>query len=655
MQRASSLLGEDGPFCESLDGYQVRDNQIALCDAIEDTLKNDDVLAAEAGTGIGKTYAYLVPALLSGKKVIISTGTRHLQDQLFLNDLPRVLKTLGLGASTALLKGRNNYLCLHRLKLAPHLGFMNRQLQGMLTDIDAWSKQTQTGDVSELSSIAEDAYVWPMVTSTADNCIGGDCDHWDSCFINKARKKALSSDVVVINHHLLLADMTLKTDGFAELLPEAEAFIIDEAHQLYDVAARFFGDTVSSRQLILLARDVIAEQVNEASDMAELKEYADDMEKVVRDLRIALGETGLRDAWIKIRNKPVVSQQLNLLITALDDLIAVLEIAAERSRGLEHCYERAQGMAAKLRQFASGQDAGAKDASGQGVESVQWYETYSKSFMLHATPIDVASIFREHTDDYAVSWVFTSATLQVNRQFEHFAGNLGLQDYHSGTWQSPFDYPQQSLLYLPENMPQPSEPAYIDAFVDAVIPVLKASRGRAFLLFTSYYAMNKVRDKLRRKVDYEMFVQGDLPKHQLLEAFRESGHAILLGTSSFWEGVDVRGESLSCVIIDKLPFASPGDPVMQARIDMIKRRGGQPFMEFQVPQAVIALKQGVGRLIRDVNDYGVVMITDPRLSQKTYGSVFLNSLPDMPRTSTLQDVQAFYAARDRVTEEEAAV
>ena len=654
MQSASSLLGEDGPFCESVDGYQVRDNQIALCDAIDEALQNDGVLAAEAGTGIGKTYAYLVPALLSGKKVIISTGTRHLQDQLFLNDLPRVLKTLGVGASAALLKGRNNYLCLHRLKLAPHLGFMNRQLQGMLSDIDVWSRHTQTGDTSELSAIAEDAYVWPMVTSTADNCIGGDCDHWDSCFINKARKKALASDIVVINHHLLLADMTLKTDGFAELLPAAEAFIIDEAHQLYDVAARFFGDTVSSRQLILLARDVIAEQVNEASDMAELKEYAEEMEKVARDLRLALGETGLRDAWIKIRNKPVVSQQLQLLTSALDELIAVLELAAERSRGLEHCYERAQGMAANLRQFAANRDA-SQDAAGTEVESVQWYETYSKSFMLHATPIDVASIFREHTDNYAACWVFTSATLQVNRQFDHFADNLGLEDYRSGTWQSPFDYPGQSLLYLPENMPQPSEPAYIDAFVDAVLPVLKASRGRAFLLFTSYFAMNKVRDQLKRKVDYQMFVQGDLPKHQLLEAFRKSGHAILLGTSSFWEGVDVRGESLSCVIIDKLPFASPGDPVMQARIDMIKRRGGQPFMEFQVPQAVIALKQGVGRLIRDMNDYGVVMITDPRLTGKTYGSVFLNSLPDMPRTSSLQDVRAFYAERERLAGEEEVV
>ena len=641
MQRASDLLGQSGPFCEQITGYQVRDSQLALCDAIDDAIESGKVLAAEAGTGIGKTFAYLVPALLSGKKIIISTGTRHLQDQLFHTDLPRVIKALSVQSSSALLKGRSNYLCLHRLKLAPHLGFINRETRSLLTEVDDWSKLTLSGDISELTSVAEDSYIWPMVTSTADNCLGSECGDWEKCFIVNARKKAQAADVVVINHHLLLADMTLKNEGFAELLPEAEAFIIDEAHQLYDVAARFFGNTVSSRQLIAIARDTIAEQVNDASDMVELRDYAEELEKVARDFRISLGDSGLRETWLKVQNKPAVKQALSSLVTALNDLLAVLQTAAERGRGLEQCYERAQNIALRLKSFQ--QNNGVQSDEPDEVNpAVLWYETYTKSFMLHATPIDIASIFKQHTDDFSKSWIFTSATLQVNKQFNHFAGNIGLENYQSGVWDSPFNYERQSLLFLPDNLPQPSEPAYTKALMQAAVPVLYASQGRAFVLFTSYHAMYKARDYLKQMLPYEFLVQGDLPKHQLLEKFRQTDNAILLGTSSFWEGVDVRGESLSCVIIDKLPFASPGDPVMQARIDAIKRSGGQPFMEFQVPQAVIALKQGVGRLIRDVYDTGVVMIGDPRLKQKSYGRIFLNSLPSMPVTSEVKDVEQFF-------------
>jgi ATP-dependent DNA helicase DinG len=639
MKRASDYLGQSGPFCEQISGYQVRDNQLALCDAIDDAIESGATLVAEAGTGIGKTFAYLVPALLSGKKIIISTGTRHLQDQLFHTDLPRVIKALSVQSTSALLKGRSNYLCLHRLKLAPHLGFINRETRSLLTEVDQWSRLTQSGDVSELTSLAEDSYIWPMVTSTAENCLGGECDSWEKCFIVNARKEAQAADVVVINHHLLLADMTLKNEGFAELLPNADAFIIDEAHQLYDVAARFFGNTVSSRQLISLVRDTIAEQVNDASDMAELRDYADALERAAGDFRITLGEAGLRETWLKVQNKPAVKHSLESLTTTLEDLIAALKTAAERARGLEQCYERAQNIMLRLKSFLS-----IKMAEDEQNAAILWYETYPKSFMLHATPIDVASIFQAHTDNFSNSWIFTSATLQVNQQFAHFANNIGLENYQSGVWDSPFNYQKQSLLYLPDNLPQPSEPAYTKQLMQAAVPVLHASQGRAFVLFTSYYAMYKARDYLKQMLPYELLVQGDLPKHQLLEKFRQADNAILLGTSSFWEGVDVRGESLSCVIIDKLPFASPGDPVMQARIDAIKQNGGQPFMEFQVPQAVITLKQGVGRLIRDVNDTGVLMIGDPRLKQKSYGRIFLNSLPSMPVTSDVTDVENFFSS-----------
>jgi len=449
----------------------------------------------------------------------------------------------------------------------------------------------------------------------------------------------------VINHHLLLADMTLKNEGFAELLPEADAFIIDEAHQLYDVAARFFGNVVSSRQLISLARDTIAEQVNDASDMAELRDYAEELEKAARDFRIALGDSGLRETWFKVKNKPSVKQSLENLVATLNDLNTALKMASERSRGLEQCYERAEAILIRLGLFQqnSTDTAGsARPAEAEG-QAVLWYETYTKSFMLHATPIDVASIFQKHTNNFSKSWLFTSATLQVNKQFDHFAHNIGLENYKNGVWDSPFNYEKQSLLFLPENLPQPNEPSYTKELMQAALPVLTASEGRAFVLFTSYYAMHKAHDFLKQRLPYEMLMQGDLPKHQLLEKFRQTDNAVLLGTSSFWEGVDVRGESLSCVIIDKLPFASPGDPVIQARIDAIKRNGGQPFMEFQVPQAVIALKQGVGRLIRDVNDSGVVMIGDPRLKQKAYGRIFLNSLPAMPVTSDIKDVENFFS------------
>ncbi len=645
MQRSSDYLGSNSPFCEQIPGYQVRENQLALCDAIEDTLEDGSVLAAEAGTGIGKTFAYLVPAILSGKKIIISTGTRHLQDQLFFTDLPRVTKALTLQTTTALLKGRSNYLCLHRLLMAPHLGFINRETKAFLSEVDEWSKLTQSGDISELSEIAEDSYVWPMVTSTADNCLGGECDKWESCFVVNARKKAQSADIVVINHHLLLADMTLKNEGFAELLPDADAFIIDEAHQLHDVAARFFGDVVSSRQLISLARDTIAEQVNDASDMSELREYAEEVEKAARDFRIALGESGLRETWLKIKNKESVKTALKNLLSVLNDLLLVLQVASERSRGLEQCFERAQSIVSRLNKFH--QQSQQTQADDEDNLSVLWYETYTKSFMLHATPIDVAKIFQQHTDNFSASWIFTSATLQVNKKFNHFAKNIGLEEFKNGVWDSPFDYQQQSLLFLPEKLPQPSDPSYTRELMQQALPVLQASQGRAFVLFTSYNAMHQAHDYLKQMLPYELLVQGDLPKHQLLEKFRETDNAILLGTSSFWEGVDVRGESLSCVIIDKLPFASPGDPVVQARIDAIKQRGGQPFMEFQVPQAVISLKQGVGRLIRDVNDSGIVMIGDPRLKTKAYGRVFLNSLPSMPVTSDINDVKQFFS---RLTE-----
>jgi len=647
MSKPSELLGESGPFKEIIDGYQVRANQQALSDAIFNSIEDGTVLTAEAGTGIGKTFAYLVPAILSAKKVIISTGTRHLQDQLYQSDLPVVLKALDVPVKTALLKGRANYLCVHRLDIAPHLGFINKTTQHDLRMVREWSGITLTGDVSELDTVPEDSMIWSMVTSTTENCLGGECDHWNDCHIVKARKQALEADLLVINHHLLLADMTLKQDGFADLLPGAEVFIVDEAHQLHEVASRFFGRSASSRQLIGLAKDAIAEQVSDAPDMAEIREYAESMENCARDFRLSLGEAGQRQAWAQIQHKPAVKRALDALMQTLKELSGVLSIASERSRGLDQCHQRCTLLLNTLTMFSDNNSANksAADDSEDVAQSVLWFESWSRSFMLNATPVDVSKLFRQHTNDFSASWLFTSATLQVNKNFSHFANGLGIHDYHSGTWESPFNYQQQSLLYLPEAMPEPSDFSFNEKLIEKVRPVIAASEGRAFLLFTSYKAMHAAEKLLQNTIDYPILMQGEHPKHQLLERFKEAGNAVLLGTSSFWEGVDVRGEALSCVIIDKLPFASPGDPVMQARIDAIRNNGGQPFMDYQLPRAVIALKQGVGRLIRDVSDRGVVVIGDPRITGKTYGKIFLNSLPAMPVTSRLEDVERFYSSR----------
>ena len=650
-KQASDYLAENGPFWDSIDGYQVRSEQQALCSAIEVMLENKTVLTAEAGTGIGKTFAYLIPAVLSGKKIIVSTGTRHLQDQLFHSDIPRVVDALDVSVKAALLKGRSNYLCLHRLELAPHLGFMNRESQSYLAEINHWAKTTESGDISELSSVPEDAMVWIQVTSTADNCLGGECDLWSKCHVVQARKKAQDADVLVINHHLLLADMTLKEEGFAELLPGADAFFIDEAHQLHDVASRYFGNTISSRQLLMLSKDAIAEQVRDAPDMNDIRDCAEAVEKSSSDLRIALGDSNQRSAWNKICHKPSVKQTLDELISTIVQLSEILEVAAQRSRGLEQCHERCMKCLALIKRFVASNDSSENPAD---ENDILWYETFAKSFMLHSTPVQLADLFRSHTDDFSAAWLFTSATLQVNKNFNHFSNRIGLQDHETGVWDSPFDYQKQCLLYLPENMPEPSDRNYISSLLEKVKPVIKSSGGRTFLLFTSYRAMHEAAEKLEGEFDYPLFVQGELPKHQLLDEFRKAGNALLLGTSSFWEGVDVRGNALSCVIIDKLPFASPGDPVMQARIDSIKQAGGQPFMEYQIPQAVIALKQGVGRLIRDVKDHGVVVIGDPRLSSKAYGRVFLNSLPPMKQTSNIEEVETFFSEHTMESEFETA-
>ena len=639
------LLGETGPLADSVPGFFPRKEQQLMAAATADTIASSKTLIVEAGTGTGKTFAYLMPALQSGKKIIISTGTRHLQDQLFGKDLPVVRDALRAPIQSALLKGRSNYLCWHRMGTAAGEGrkLSGRQLHE-LEEIRAWSAQTTSGDIAELGKVPEDSMIWPRVTSTVENCLGQECEYFRDCFVVKARRHALEADIVVINHHLLFADMVLKEEGFGELLPGADAFIIDEAHQLPDVASAFFGTTLSSHQLRDLVRDTRLEHVREAGDMQDLPEAADRLEALTHQLRLALGQTDRRAAWSEVAADAALQDALQNLSACLQQLTDWLVIAAERGKGLDSCRVRAVLLKERLALLM-------KHASG---EYIHWFETFRTSFRLNLTPLNVAPIFRNCLDNLSSAWVFTSATLAVGDSFDHFAGQLGLEDAQMLKLDSPFDYQNNALLYLPDNLPAPNERFYVDAVVSCVRDVLEASAGRAFVLFTSHSALRAAAAQLEDTLEFPLLVQGTAPRRELLERFRELGNAVLLGTGSFWEGVDVRGAALSCVIIDKLPFSSPGDPILQARIEALREQGINPFMAYQLPNAVISLKQGVGRLIRDHCDRGVLVLCDPRLRSKAYGRIFLKSLPQMPHTSDSDRVHEFFAAIESSRTEPAA-
>lgn len=633
MSTPVNVLGPDGPLARQLDDFAPRAAQQAMAEAVAAALREHSTLICEAGTGTGKTFAYLAPALLSSKKVVISTGTKNLQDQLFHRDLPVVRRALNIPVTAALLKGRANYVCLHRLALAEEEGRLSaRAGAGDLRIILSWARRTRGGDISEVDDVAEDAALWPLVTSTSDNCLGQECGHFQDCFVLKARRAAQEADVVVINHHLLLADMALKDEGFGELLPSADAFIIDEAHQLPDTASQFFGVNVGSRQFLELARDAAAEQAREAGDMGDLAVLAQALEKAVLDMRLSLGFTAGRFAWREVAAQPAVAAGLNRIQALLVDLRAALGQAAERGKGLLSCWHRSEVLAERLGLF---QQAPAD-------EQVQWFEIFARSFVLHLTPLHVGNVFADHRQRFPAAWIFTSATLAVGKDFSHFSTSLGLEGGAAVQWESPFDFKRNALLYLPHGLPLPAESHYTAEMVKAALPVLEASGGRAFLLFTSHRALQEAAAVLQGRISYPLLIQGTAPRRELLHRFRSAGNAVLLGTSSFWEGVDVRGPALSTVIIDKLPFASPGDPVLQARLESLRQRGADAFRDHQLPQAVIALKQGVGRLIRDFNDRGVLMLCDPRLSTKSYGRVFFASLPPMTRTHSLADVELFF-------------
>jgi ATP-dependent DNA helicase DinG len=625
----AAALGRGGPLSRGFDGFVVRSQQQDMAEAVSRALEQSATLIIEAGTGTGKTFAYLVPAVLSGLRVIVSTGTKNLQDQLFYRDLPVVRRALGVTSRAALLKGRSNYLCLYRMErlMTGDAVTMSRRQADVLHQVQAWLGRTRAGDLDELTAMGEDAPLRHLITSTADNCLGQSCPRFSDCYIVKARRAAQEADLVVVNHHLLFADMALKEDGLGDVLPGADAFIVDEAHQVPDVATQFFGASLGSRQLMELAHDTRVEGVREAADMAGLREAADVLETRCRDLVLAFAGPPRRMTWDEAVRPTAVSDGLIYLRAALEELQTHLNAAAPRGKGLENCRRRGGELAARLTELCE----------PVIPEAVHWVEVNKGSFRLCLTPLGIADKFASRLEQQPAAWIFTSATLAVEEDFHYFADRLGLGHAETRRWESPFDFQRNALLYLPEAMPLPDAPEYTRAVVETAVPVIEASRGRAFLLFTSHRALQQAAALLRDTIEYPLLIQGTAPRGILLDRFRAAGDAVLLGTHSFWEGVDVRGPALSCVIIDKLPFASPDDPVLRARIQLLRERGENAFADYQLPNAVIALKQGFGRLIRGDEDKGLVMLCDPRLLSKPYGKVFLNSLPAMPRTRSLAE------------------
>jgi ATP-dependent DNA helicase DinG len=631
------VLAADGPLGRVVDGFAARPQQIEMAEAIAGALARGESLICEAGTGTGKTLAYLVPALLSRRKVVISTGTRNLQDQLYDRDLPRVRRALSLPVTTALLKGRANYLCLLRMQVAEaQSAGLDRTAMALLADIRRWSDRTVDGDLAGFPDLPEENRLRGLVTSTAENCLGQACGHFDRCFVFQARKRAQEADVAVVNHHLFLADLGLRGRGYGELLPDFDAAIFDEAHQLPELASQFFTRTVSSHRWLELIQDARAAYLKEAADLPEFMTRLDALETAVRALRAAFGGGDGSRAWLDERDRDGVSSALAALLEAADGTRALLENFAARGRLLDNCFRRITELLDMSAAFLDGGDAA----------SVRWLELRGRGFLLHQTPLDVAALFRQGLDPGRHPCVFISATLSVDGDFTHFASRLGLHGVAAHSWPSPFEFRRQALLYIPQGLPDPRSDGYTARVIEAAAPLLELTRGRAFLLFTSYRALHVAAPLLRAAAPWPVLVQGDAPRTELLDRFRATPNAVLLGTSSFWEGVDVRGQSLSCVIIDKLPFAAPDDPVLQARMRRLEEDGMNPFMDYQVPEAVIALRQGIGRLIRDARDYGVLMICDPRLLSRPYGRVFLRSLPAMECVRTLEPVRTFLAAHE---------
>lgn len=724
----AALFADDGLLARRLPGYRPRAQQIEMAMAVARTLEDGGTLVAEAGTGTGKTYAYLAPALLKGGKVLVSTGTKTLQDQLFARDLPQLVAAMQVPASIALLKGRGNYLCHLHLERTQEDGhaLASRHEVAQLRHIVKFAKRTRTGDRAELAEVPDNAEIWSRVTSTRDTCLGADCPFYRDCFVVKARKIAQDAEIVVVNHSLFLADLALKDEGISELLPEVDCVIFDEAHQLPDVATRFLGESVSTHQLLDLVRDATLAGMSHARENADWVALTRPIEQAARDLRLACAQVermpGQKSAFDALPDAGAFEDAILDACAAVRRLAQVLHAVRERHPDLDLLARRAPELFARLQRWApsggltvddgesawsdtaheSGQTLlpglegeattdgvpeatgtatakpeeaiiaetektavakavaaladeagkaadGTEDGEAENTEWVRWVEVSLNHVRLHSAPLSVAHAFSRYRPA-GQAWVLTSATLAVRNDFSHFTRQLGLYDAQTGQWESPFDYPECGRLFVPFGVPEPNQPGFIDAFVDTLLPLIEANQGAALVLCTTLRAVDQVHRLLgeafaERQWKWPLLKQGDRSRRELLEKLRTGQHVVLVGSASFWEGIDVPGDALTLVAIDKLPFAPPDDPVIEARIKACRKRGGNPFVEFQLPQAAIALKQGAGRLIRAENDWGVLMVADRRLVEKPYGKQLWRGLPAFGRTRSVRDVLSFLEGR----------
>jgi ATP-dependent DNA helicase DinG len=691
LQRVAKTLSHHGALAQAVPGFQPREGQTDMAMAVTQTLEQGGQLVVEAGTGVGKTYAYLVPVLLSGQRALVSTATKALQDQLFSRDIPRLVEVLGLPIRVALLKGRSNYLCLHRMQQARHSAESAQPgAQRALAKIETWAQSTRTGDMAELTGLDERSSLWPLVTSTRDNCLGSSCPSYRACHVNLARKEAMASDVVVINHHLFFADMAVRESGVAELLPTVRVTVFDEAHQLNEIGVNFLGKQLSTVQLLELARDVLATGLQLARGLVDWHALADQLEKAARDLRLAAGmhRGSVRLRWTDVMPEGVETQEwgsaLAQLVQALAQLQTGLEMVTELAPDFQRLRERAAELAQKAHLFAQAPDP----------EGVRWAEV-SAQLRLIESPLDIAQAFSALTrpapvpqevvpddvgnpnelddpDSLAAlmaddprhassltdaqdppdgrkeagagvgqrAWIFTSATLGDEPSLRWFTEPCGLTSAQVMQVTSPFDYAQQAALYVPEHLPKPGDPGHAGHVAQLVVEAVALLGGRTLVLTTTLNAMRSIGEYLQTRLDpasnVEVLVQGQSPKRRLMERFREGagdGRAgcVLVASASFWEGFDVPGEALQLVVIDKLPFPPPGDPLFEARSQRITREGRSAFADHALPEAAVALKQGAGRLIRSETDRGVLVVCDTRLATMSYGRRLVRGLPEMRR------------------------
>ena len=635
--KVSQAFAQEGVLAKAIKGFSPRQAQTDMALDVAEAIEQQSSLIVEAGTGTGKTFAYLIPAFLAldpkkPKKIVVSTGTKNLQEQLFHKDIPLIKKALASNAQVALLKGRANYLCNYRLaQYQDSRGQLDAQMLQDLVKVKTWANGTQSGDIGELVNVSENSTIFPFVTSTLDNCLARDCPDYEACHLVRARKKASDADIIVVNHHLFFADLALKDTGFGELIPKAQVMIFDEAHQIGDIASEYFGEAFSSKQLVDLCTDVLQVHRSSLSDVKQLGLAAEKLQKTCQEFRLLFNYDPERGNWREKYKQAQFQQKFANLKIDLDFLYQVIKLCVSRNEAIDNCFDRAVNLLAQYEVMAN------VEAYGMSF----WYETTPRSVVLHQTPLTVSDKFSAVVKESGAGWIFTSATLAVDNSFNHFAQHLGLQNAKQLLLDSPFDYHAQSQLVVPRYLPQANDKNRALKLAELAQPLIKASKGACFMLFTSYRVMHQVAEILAESIDNTLLVQGQMAKRKLLEQFVEQDSAVLLATASFWEGIDVRGDKLTCVIIDKLPFASPDDPLLQARCEDVRRQGGEPFTQIQLPQAVIALKQGVGRLIRDISDRGVMVICDDRLVNKPYGETFLKSLPDMKRSRDINKAAQF--------------